>query len=384
MKAVKSWMLVAGLGAAGAVMVTAGPLNPQAGPVGSTYKTLSEVEPRVPVQSLSGDSTAQYVISQQGSYYLAANMTGVSGKNGIRVLASNVTLDLRGFVMDGAAAGGDAVHAEGSLTNLVVRDGTIRSWTGAAVSAATVAGADCRGLLMRNCASGLNLGQGAVADLCIGADMAGNAIGTGQDSRATRCTAMRTGGINVAQYGLARRCVVGAAGALSATTALECTVRGGGGIQVSYVAEDCTSTLSNGYGIVTVGLVGGCTASHNAGDGILNYAISRTSDCATTSNTGHGIRATGDSVVRECASIGNSGAGVYAINVQNVLEHNMLSANSAAAISAPNGYYGAYLANFLGPGGFIQNPSQQAGYIGQLTTPPANFVSTDPWMNVAY
>src|SRR3954451_24121391 len=42
-------------------------------------------EPCIPVQSLPGNGSALYVISQPGSYYLTGDIAGVAGKNGIEI-----------------------------------------------------------------------------------------------------------------------------------------------------------------------------------------------------------------------------------------------------------------------------------------------------------
>ena len=51
----------------------------------------------IEVNSLPGDANAVFVISQPGSYCLGSNVVGVAGKNGIKIDADNVTLDLAGF-----------------------------------------------------------------------------------------------------------------------------------------------------------------------------------------------------------------------------------------------------------------------------------------------
>ena len=76
--------------------VLAGDLEPQNSP-DSTMKTLDQVQPCIPIQSLSGDSASMYIINESGSYYLAGNITGGEGKRGITVQADNVTIDLKGF-----------------------------------------------------------------------------------------------------------------------------------------------------------------------------------------------------------------------------------------------------------------------------------------------
>src|SRR5690349_6124499 len=101
-RSIAVWAVAGGLVSVGAVMVTAGPLTPPAGPVASSYKTLSEVEPRIAINAANTPNlgfNAVYTIAQPGSYYLAGNLTGQSGNVGILVIASNVTIDLRGYTL---------------------------------------------------------------------------------------------------------------------------------------------------------------------------------------------------------------------------------------------------------------------------------------------
>src|SRR5437868_1893082 len=64
------------LAATGALVSVAGPLNPPAGPVAPSYKTLTEVEPRIAVNATNtpGNSAYSYRITQQGSYYLTGDV----------------------------------------------------------------------------------------------------------------------------------------------------------------------------------------------------------------------------------------------------------------------------------------------------------------------
>lgn len=121
--------------AAGLVLGGAGPVNPPAGAVVSTMKTLQEVEPRVALSSTNtpGDVASVYIISQPGSYFLTGDVKPTGGKNGIMVNADNVTLDLRGYSIDGSTdttgfrAG---ITNSGNRRNLRVFNGTIRSFRG--------------------------------------------------------------------------------------------------------------------------------------------------------------------------------------------------------------------------------------------------------------
>ncbi len=144
--------LIAGIGglAAGAALfardAVAGPLTPPPGPIGSTGRTVQEIydkiartdmglaEPRIPVQSLPGSSTALHVISQPGSYYLTGNIIGEADKNGIHIEASSVNLDLAGFTMSGPN-GLIAIVTNPGTRGLSIRNGLIQDWPLKAISA---------------------------------------------------------------------------------------------------------------------------------------------------------------------------------------------------------------------------------------------------------
>src|ERR1051326_7927174 len=105
----------------------AGPLNPPGGPVSSSYKTLSEVEPRIAINATNtpGDSTCTYLITQPGSYYLTGNVTGASARSGIKIAASDVTLDLNGFTLTGVSGSYVAIGVVGAPANVTVMHGVV-------------------------------------------------------------------------------------------------------------------------------------------------------------------------------------------------------------------------------------------------------------------
>ncbi|MBY0311119.1 MAG: right-handed parallel beta-helix repeat-containing protein [Phycisphaerales bacterium] len=110
-------------------------LQPPPGPITGTFKTLTEVEPRVIVNARNtpGNASSTFIISQPGSYYLDRNITGESGKVGIRILASDVTLDLNGFVLQGVAGATSGIVYTGA-DRFRLRNGTIRGWPASGVT----------------------------------------------------------------------------------------------------------------------------------------------------------------------------------------------------------------------------------------------------------
>lgn len=109
-----------------AVSAMAGDLIPPGAPA-PTMKTLDEVEPRTPISSLP------YVISDEGSYYVTANLTAPIDSDGITITKGNVTLDLHGFTLLGPGRDqgttGTAIRVvEQELRNVVIKNGGVRQW----------------------------------------------------------------------------------------------------------------------------------------------------------------------------------------------------------------------------------------------------------------
>lgn len=160
-------LIAFGAVAAGALIVFAGPTDPPAGPVGDTlptlgYKTLFQAEPRTPISQ----DDIPLTITTPGSYYLTENLFAVGfGDNVITISSDDVTLDLMGFMIDGAtevslAINGIEIGPSPDKHSVCVRNGSIRDCEEYGVYAIRAKGAVIEELRVYNCDLGGIVGQG--------------------------------------------------------------------------------------------------------------------------------------------------------------------------------------------------------------------------------
>jgi hypothetical protein len=273
---------------AGAWLAHAGDLNPPAGPILPTMKTLDEVEPRIAINATNtpGDADSLFKITQPGSYYLTGNITGVAAKHGIEIEVGGVTLDLNGFDLVGIAGMGafDGVSVTvPSLTNIAIVNGSVRNWG----------------------SNGVNLAMnfGGNHGSCTAVRASGNTgVGIG-GSTVTNCMADNNTGAGIVGVAVTN-CVAGG--------------NTGGGIG-GYTVTNCAAGGNTGYGIrLNVGgTATNCSASGNNGDGILvstgGYpgGSGTITHCAARLNQGAGIRVGHGATISEC-SVGENTAGIIA------------------------------------------------------------------------
>lgn len=409
--------------------VLAGPLTPPNGAVQSTYKTLTDVEPRTAINVVNtpGDVGSVYRINVSGSYYLPANFFVTSGKTGILVAATGVTIDLNGFQITGLGGAVAGVGASsGSVTRVTVRNGRVLSCsTGISLGAnEKVALADMvvegggtgmqvgDGARIDNCAAngsggtGIALGAGGVVTGCAAADNSGAGFTYQGACALTACAARGNGGIGFSGGSLAAGvfsdCVAldntngFASGGTS--TYVNCNARQNRGVGFSsgseaLIATNCTAFDNAGSGFSTsLGQLTNCTAYLNGASGfVINQGM--ITGCTAISNGQYGIRSVGTTVVtrNSCASNASGGINIDssnsrvegnhvdggAIGIQVNGSRNLVIGNACSATTryliAANNVYGA-----------IIDRTANAAAAASGSSAASTAGTTDPWANFAF
>ncbi|MHC4975611.1 MAG: hypothetical protein ACYTF7_03280 [Planctomycetota bacterium] len=96
------------------------------GPPTDSFKSLDEVEPRIPLsqETTPGDATYEYIINAPGSYYLTAN-TVVSKRFLLVSTAGDVTIDLMGYSVDDPSDSWALVLVSGGGGTCTIRNGSL-------------------------------------------------------------------------------------------------------------------------------------------------------------------------------------------------------------------------------------------------------------------
>lgn len=279
--------MLVGLGgiAAGALLsgkVQAGPLDPPTGPVASTGKTLAEIEPRTAINAVNtpGSATAVFRITQPGSYYLTGNIAGVSGKHGIEIVASNVSLDLMGFSLRGAAGSQDGVKVNTAVANITVRNGSASGWGGDGFDLGPI-----------------GLATGVLVECVHASGNAVRGIVAGDNAIIRDCSATQNGnsGISVSRNGVVHRCV----SLNNATFGIIC---GNASSMTNCVAQD---NGSDGFFAGIGCTANGCSSLSNSSSGFVVGTGSVIANCVANENTQVGIIASAGTLVRSNACRSN-------------------------------------------------------------------------------
>lgn len=378
-------LALAGAGLAGAALLThltgrasAGPVNPSAGPVASTGRTLSEIydkiggpsataEPRTPLTAVTtpGGAQAVFKITQPGSYYLPANLIGAGDKPAIMITADDVTIDLNGFAIIGnGPIPPFAVTIDYRGSNLTIRNGAIKKW-----GAYTFLG------------SGRNM---LIEDLAVIGPFHGN-LESGFDNSIIRRVRLESSGevgITVGENSLVEDCVVmamdqGLGVGISATFSSvisRCTVhRTGRGIDAfnSCLVDRCAVYNTTD------------TSQHDSGGIVLQNSTARNCHVGNTLNPGIRLMGGGtaiDNSLTTCAiGIAN---GAFAGGRNRIEGNHAAFCGQGFKIDNPRNFVARNTASQSTTADFVIAAGNTVGEIIDATAGATLTNATSPWANI--
>lgn len=294
MNATRSAMI--GAGSMGLLLVLARPilagdLNPPAGSIAPTLKTLDQVEPRIPISDATtpGDANSVYKIIKPGSYYLTGEIVGQPSKFGIEVAASNVTIDLRGYSMRATPGNGFSAIYTGfgaGLENVSVLNGHVEGW---------IDGVDLTGV-----------DGGRVEGVHV-AEAQNNAFFLGTSIVVRDCTSIHAAGYGFADQGKCR-----------------------------YVNCIARAAAFDGFGVAGESSLVNCTADTNTSNGFHVTSGQRCSfiDCAANNNGQNGFQATFACIVARCTASNNGNHGILISSSCSVHDNDCVGNGVASASGA--------------------------------------------------
>ena len=347
-----------------------GPLTPP-GPPAPLFKTLQQVEPRVPISSIP------ITLSQPGSYYLTTNLTGVAGQHGITINGPRVTVDLMGFELRGVPGSLSGIHMN-PASGPHIRNGSITGWGQDGINGTNGGAGIIEDLRVTgNGRWGISFNSGSQVRKCIASSNGDVGIITSNDVEIDDCVAVGNGthGIQAGTGSTIRRCLTvqnvaaGITGSgIDGLNIIECNseFNGSGIATLGQTIVKDSFARSNRVAGIAVGpgsTVQGCNASDNGTNGISVDLGGTVQSCITENNRGHGIVArNGTSVVHCSARInafdniqidgdcivannacdnatGLQGAGIHALTGDNRIENNNLTDNRVGLRIDSSGNY---------------------------------------------
>jgi hypothetical protein len=350
------------------------------GPPGSDLahmKNLNQIEPRTIISSLP------CVITNRGSYYLTQSLTATLPTNGIIIAASDVTIDLNGFMLIGVTNMGACGITEDWSTNLYVnltiRNGVVSGWGNAGVS--MMDGMNCRLAGITAYANGSAGGTGIIVgkdwdvDNCLVYKNYGMGMSVQDYTRVRNCKARQNlgNGFYTGIGSVVENCV-------SAGNS-QCGFFG----QTLSKISDCVALCNTNDGIY-VGPNSIATrnlSGQNGGNGISAGGSSKLDDNLASYNGGDGINVGGDAYVTHNQSTGNRGSGIYGGYGCRV-EANHCTYNGFGVKAMDNSTGNLFVGNtaYLNSTNFATSGSRaNVGHVAGSTELGGNFIFSNPWAN---
>lgn len=367
-------------------------------------------------------SRVPVVITNSGSYVLTCSpvwTTPIQEGNAIQVEADNVTIDLNGFTVDGAAgtAGGSAILQVSGRRGLRVLNGTVYGSYGSALSWAGIRAAgdsvEIHGVTATRNDMGIVVGPNARVVNCTVSSNLQDGMVLGPNSMAEGCVAMHNGddGFRAGEGCGLRRCrAFGNTacgfnvdnGCLLSQIKAEANASNGVLARAGAVVQEGVAYSNQFHGFV-VGedsRLGFFVAAANLGWGVIAGPRASVRDGTARDNAYDGIRAQADTVVRRCLATGNDVdgivldtrcraeenlcvsnyyAGIYVTNVANqVLGNHVLWNRWGIEVSTNNNMI---FKNTAFRNGIADYQFATGNKAGPITSDPAH---TSPWANVTY
>lgn len=358
------FVVMAVLASAVSAPLVAGPLNPPAGPVAPTLKTLNEVEPRMPVQRLPVGGGALYAITEPGSYYLTENVKPSPGQSAIYIGVDRVTLDLNGFSLDGNGLGKHAVVMEADIRGTAIRNGFVRGFAEIAINGEESDETTVESLMIfdsnqnaiflrkrgmvRNCTienasigvfvgaqsivtgcvvnanAGIAAGANSLVEDCAVDPQGGKGIVVGQNGRIEGCSvaAGATNGIESGDNSVIRNCTVEGATLSGVNAGSHCLIEG-------VVSRD---NAQHGFFMTNFTTITGCTARNNGQFGIFANSACRVINNVVYNNSTAGafggIKLPASLAVCDGNQVWNNRVGIHADFANNIIVRNICYSNS--------------------------------------------------------
>jgi parallel beta-helix repeat protein len=324
-RAVVSFVLVAALRCPLSIALAQGSLVPDGVP-GPTFKTLSQIEPRTPISSATN-------ITESGSYYFTTNVLAGLNEIGLTIAANDVTVDLNGFTLSSSGGGVHGILVLGAQTNLTIKNGTLRNWSGPSISAGACENGRYERLRFQKSGDfGIWSGPNSQISECI---LRGGTNGTGvlaaYGSRVRDCTVQGYAVGIVAGYG---------------SVVSGCTVNESSGTGINVGSRSCvvqcavTGPGSNGI-VATVSSVTSCSVGELDGVGINIGDLGSAVDCVVWFTKGNGIQASVGNVIRRntISNIGvnTNAAAIHVTGSRNRIEGNHVTFGNGPGVRVTSG-----------------------------------------------